>query len=83
MVAEIYGKAHPRPDLVPETLALAREHGRQAELLADAGVDLILIETMNTQREAEAAAAAAARTGRPCSSSRAAAIGTRTTMSSQ
>jgi S-methylmethionine-dependent homocysteine/selenocysteine methylase len=54
-----------RPDLVPEALALAREHGRQAELLAEAGVDLILIETMNTQREAAAAAAAAVRTGRP------------------
>ena len=54
-----------RPDLVPDAPALAHEHGRQAELLADAGVDLILIETMNTQREAAAAAAAAARTGRP------------------
>lgn len=54
-----------RPDLVPEDRALDREHGRQAELLAGAGVDLILIETMNTGREAEAAARAAAATGRP------------------
>lgn len=54
-----------RPDLVPDDAALAREHGRQAELLGEAGVDLILVETMNSLREARAAAAAAARTGLP------------------
>jgi len=54
-----------RPDLVPEEASLAREHGRQAELLAAAGVDLILIETMNSRREARAAAQAAALTGLP------------------
>jgi len=54
-----------RPDLVPGESELAREHGRQADLLGEAGVDLILIETMNTAREAGAAARAAARTGLP------------------
>lgn len=54
-----------RPDLVPDDAALAREHGRQAELLGEAGVDLILVETMNSVREARAAAIAAARTGLP------------------
>jgi S-methylmethionine-dependent homocysteine/selenocysteine methylase len=54
-----------RPDLVPSEPELAREHGRQAELLGEAGVDLILIETMNDLREARAAARAAAATGLP------------------
>lgn len=54
-----------RPDLVPESEALAREHGRQADLLGEAGVDLILVETMNSGREALAAARAAAATGLP------------------
>ncbi|MEP6471421.1 MAG: homocysteine S-methyltransferase family protein, partial [Acidobacteriota bacterium] len=34
-----------RPDLIPEDLALEREHREQAESLAAAGVDLILLET--------------------------------------
>ncbi|MBY0396328.1 MAG: homocysteine S-methyltransferase family protein [Thermoleophilia bacterium] len=55
-----------RPDLVPGQAELAREHGRQAELLGEAGVDLFLVETMNSVREARAAAAAVARTGLPC-----------------
>ncbi|MEZ4332969.1 MAG: homocysteine S-methyltransferase family protein [Myxococcota bacterium] len=54
-----------RPDRVPDDAALAREHGRQAELLGEAGVDLILVETMNCLREALAAATAASRTGLP------------------
>ena len=54
-----------RPDRVPDDAALALEHGRQAELLGEAGVDLILVETMNCRREALAAAGAAARTGLP------------------
>src|SRR5262245_28162111 len=37
-----------RPDLVPEDGALWQEHGQQARLLAEAGVDLILAETHNT-----------------------------------
>ncbi len=54
-----------RPDLVPPPAALDREHGRQAELLGEAGVDLILVETMNQLGEARAAARAAAATGLP------------------
>lgn len=54
-----------RPDLVPEGDALAREHGEHAELLAAAGADGILVETMNCVREAAAAARAAAATGLP------------------
>ncbi len=54
-----------RPDRVPSDRVLAVEHERQADLLGEAGVDLILIETMNTMREARAAARAAARTGLP------------------
>ena len=48
-----------RPDLVPDAQALAREHAEHAANLALAGVDAILIETMNTIREAVAAARAA------------------------
>ncbi|MAG32809.1 MAG: homocysteine methyltransferase [Deltaproteobacteria bacterium] len=54
-----------RPDLLADDASLDREHGRQAMLLGDAGVDLILIETMNTIAEARVAARAAARTGLP------------------
>jgi S-methylmethionine-dependent homocysteine/selenocysteine methylase len=54
-----------RPDLVPDDAALAREHGAQAQFLADAGVDLLLAETHNTVREAAAAARAARETGLP------------------
>lgn len=54
-----------RPDRVPDAKDLEAEHGRQAELLALAGVDLVLVETMNSRREAAAAARAAARTGLP------------------
>lgn len=54
-----------RPDLVPDEDALAREHAAQAETLAEAGADLILVETMNAVRELVAAARAAARTGLP------------------
>jgi len=54
-----------RPDLVPSDSELAVEHGHQADLLGEAGVDLILVETMNSVREARAAARAASRTGLP------------------
>jgi homocysteine S-methyltransferase len=54
-----------RPDLVPEDAALEREHREQAESLAAAGVDLILLETHNTVRELAAAARAAKETGLP------------------
>ncbi len=54
-----------RPDRVPDSQSLRREHGRHADNLAHAGVDLILVETMNTVREAVAAAEAARATGLP------------------
>jgi S-methylmethionine-dependent homocysteine/selenocysteine methylase len=54
-----------RPDLVPDRDALEREHAEHAENLAAAGADLILVETMNSVREARAAARAAAATELP------------------
>jgi len=51
------------PELVPEYDVCYDEHRRQAELLTQLGVDLILIETMNCAREAKAALRAAAGTG--------------------
>jgi S-methylmethionine-dependent homocysteine/selenocysteine methylase len=48
-----------RPDLVPDAAALAHEHAEHAANLVDAGADAILIETMNTSREAAAATRAA------------------------
>lgn len=53
------------PSLVPDDATCAREHAWLARDLADAGVDLLLIETMNTVREAVAAARAANATGLP------------------
>jgi S-methylmethionine-dependent homocysteine/selenocysteine methylase len=54
-----------RPDRVPEDGAAEREHREHAENLADAGVDVIAVETHNCIREARAAARAAAATGLP------------------
>jgi len=54
-----------RPDLVPADAELEREHRAHAESLAASGVDLILVETMNSVRELLAAAEAAAATGLP------------------
>jgi S-methylmethionine-dependent homocysteine/selenocysteine methylase len=54
-----------RPDLVPPDAELEEEHGEQARRLAAAGVDLLLLETLGTVREARLAAAAAAKTGIP------------------
>ena len=54
-----------RPDLTPDDESLAREHEAQARFLAEAGVDLILAETHNSIREAEAALRAAKATGLP------------------
>ena len=54
-----------RPDLVPHDATLSREHGRQARSLAEAGADVILLETHNTVRELVAAARAARETGLP------------------
>ena len=47
------------PERVPDDSTLEREHAEHAENLATAGVDAVLIETMNTIREAVAAARAA------------------------
>jgi S-methylmethionine-dependent homocysteine/selenocysteine methylase len=47
------------PERVPDASALAREHAEHARHLARAGVDAILVETMNTRREAVAALRAA------------------------
>lgn len=52
-----------RPERVPDEGALEREHARQARSLALAGAELLLVETMNCRREAEAAARAAVATG--------------------
>jgi S-methylmethionine-dependent homocysteine/selenocysteine methylase len=54
-----------RPGLVPDDEVLAREHSEQADSLAAAGVDLILLETHNTVRELAAAARAAKATRLP------------------
>jgi homocysteine S-methyltransferase len=55
-----------RPDLVPkQEEILFSEHSEMAADLAAAGVDLILVETMNTVREAVAAARGATATGLP------------------
>ncbi|UCE01374.1 MAG: homocysteine S-methyltransferase family protein [Candidatus Latescibacterota bacterium] len=53
------------PELVPAHDVLAAEHAAHARNLRDAGVDLLLVETMNTTREAHAAAEAALQTGLP------------------
>lgn len=47
------------PDLVPTDEELYREHLEHLRWLADAGSDILLIETMNTLREADAACRAA------------------------
>jgi homocysteine S-methyltransferase len=53
------------PGLVPPQEACEREHAEMARHLAEADVDLILVETMNTVREAAAATHAARATGLP------------------
>ncbi|MDJ0789060.1 MAG: homocysteine S-methyltransferase family protein [Myxococcota bacterium] len=55
-----------RPDLVPGNGPLEAEHRAHARHLAEAGVDLILAETLNCVREAVAAAEAVLRVERPC-----------------
>lgn len=44
-----------QPDRVPEDAALEREHAEHQRNLAEAGADLLLIETINSIREAVAA----------------------------
>ncbi len=53
------------PELVPAQAECEREHAEMAQYLAQAGADLLLVETMNTVREAAAATAAACATGLP------------------
>ncbi|MET8090688.1 homocysteine S-methyltransferase family protein [Micromonospora sp. NPDC005220] len=52
-----------QPSLVPDDHTLRTEHDWHVGALADAGVDIVLVETMNTSREALAAAQAATRRG--------------------
>jgi len=54
-----------RPDLSPDYNSALLEHQEKARWLADAGVDFILIETMNNFQEAKAAVQAAVETGLP------------------
>ncbi|HYQ96006.1 MAG TPA: homocysteine S-methyltransferase family protein [Candidatus Eisenbacteria bacterium] len=54
-----------RPDLAPDPALAEREHAEQAVRLARAGVDLILIETMNSTAEAKAALRGAKPSGLP------------------
>jgi len=53
------------PSLTPSDEALLNEHAEMADNLAAAGVDLILVETQLTIREAVLAARGVARTGLP------------------
>jgi homocysteine S-methyltransferase len=53
-----------RPDLVPSKEELTREHAELAGRLARYGVDFLLLETIGSLREAQAACAAAAETGK-------------------
>jgi homocysteine S-methyltransferase len=53
-----------RPDLVPSDAELKSEHGELAERLACENVDFLLLETMNTIREAYAACESATATGK-------------------
>ncbi len=64
----VLGSAPPledcyRPERVPDAATLAREHAAHARNLVRAGVDAVLLETMNSAREAEAAARAAREAG--------------------
>jgi S-methylmethionine-dependent homocysteine/selenocysteine methylase len=66
----VLGSAPPledcfHPELVPDAASLDREHALHAENLASAGVDAILAETLNSVREALAAARAARAVGLP------------------
>ena len=54
-----------RPDLAPSAETARREHEEQARVLADAGAEFFLLESMNTIAEAKAALAAARAAGRP------------------
>lgn len=66
----VLGSAPPledcfRPDLAPDDAVLRREHDEHAVNLARGGADAVLVETMNTLREARAAGDAAGNAGLP------------------
>jgi S-methylmethionine-dependent homocysteine/selenocysteine methylase len=66
--AFVLGSAAPledcyHPERVPDDAALAREHAAHARHLVAAGVDAILVETINALREGVAAARAAREAG--------------------
>jgi S-methylmethionine-dependent homocysteine/selenocysteine methylase len=66
----VLGSAPPledcfHPERVPDDNALAREHAEHARHLVEAGADAVLVETMNTIREAVAAVRAARECGAP------------------
>jgi S-methylmethionine-dependent homocysteine/selenocysteine methylase len=66
----VFGSVPPladcyRPDLVPDRETLEREHAEHLRCLDAAGVDAVLVETMNTLREAEIATRAAGARGLP------------------
>jgi S-methylmethionine-dependent homocysteine/selenocysteine methylase len=68
--AQVAGSVAPledcyRPDLVPTDDECRAEHSERIDHLVEAGVDLLLIETMNTIREAVIAAKLATNTRRP------------------
>lgn len=54
-----------RPDLAPKVAQARAEHAEIANLLAEGGVDLLILESMNTLGEAQGAAQAALDTGLP------------------
>jgi S-methylmethionine-dependent homocysteine/selenocysteine methylase len=54
-----------RPDLAPKAAEARGEHAEIAAWLAEGGVDLLFLESMNTIAEAQAAAEAALDTGLP------------------
>jgi len=54
-----------RPDLSPDHDTARQEHNELAEILAESGVDIILISSMNTIHETRAAIEAARLTGLP------------------
>ena len=54
-----------RPDLAPSFDRARAEHGEIASMLASAGVDFLMLESMNTATEARAAVQAASATGLP------------------
>ena len=54
-----------RPDLAPAAEVARREHEEQARVFAEAGVDFLLLESMNTLAEAKAALAAGRAAGLP------------------